>query len=110
MLDSDVNDQVASVICSELLYCESKGDGDITLYINSPGGSISAGMAIHDTMRYIKPDVSVVCMETVTLSLDDIAKYLFENKRGFACNSLVTGLKVIEEPLTENFRAGRYYY
>jgi ATP-dependent Clp protease protease subunit len=62
MLDSEINDQVASVVCAQLLYLESKGDDDIIMYINSPGGSISAGLAIHDTMRYIKPDVATACM------------------------------------------------
>lgn len=62
-LDGEVNDQSASVIVAELLYLESEAkDKDICLYINSPGGSISAGMAIYDTMQYIKPDVSTVCI------------------------------------------------
>lgn len=62
MLDSEINDQVASIICAQLLHLESNSDDDIMLYINSPGGSVSAGLAIHDTMQYIKPDVSTICM------------------------------------------------
>ena len=63
MLDSEVNDSTASLIVSQLLYLESKNpEKDINLYINSPGGSISAGMAIYDTMNYIKPDVCTICV------------------------------------------------
>ena len=63
MLDSEVNDLTASLIVSQLLYLESKNpEKDINLYINSPGGSISAGMAIYDTMNYIKPDVCTICV------------------------------------------------
>jgi len=57
-----VNDQSANVIVAQLLFLESENpDKDISLYINSPGGSVSAGMAIYDTMQFIKPDVSTLC-------------------------------------------------
>ena len=63
LLGSEVNDAVASLICAQLLFLESQDpEKEIYLYINSPGGSISAGMAIHDTMQYIKCDVSTICM------------------------------------------------
>ena len=63
VLSEDVNPTSASVIIAQLLYLEGQDpDKDISLYINSPGGSISAGMAIHDTMQYIKCDVSTICM------------------------------------------------
>ncbi len=63
MLCDEVNDATASLVVAQLLYLEGQDkDKDISLYINSPGGSISAGMAIHDTMRYIKCDVSTICM------------------------------------------------
>ena len=63
MLHDEVNDHTASLVVAQLLYLESKDpDKDICLYINSPGGSISAGMAIHDTMKYIKCDVTTICM------------------------------------------------
>ena len=63
VLSEDVNDTTASLVVAQLLYLEGQHpDKDISLYINSPGGSISAGMAIHDTMRYIKCDVSTICM------------------------------------------------
>ncbi|MCG5239050.1 ATP-dependent Clp endopeptidase proteolytic subunit ClpP [Azospirillum doebereinerae] len=58
-----VNDAVASLICSQLLFLESENPTkDIALYINSPGGYVSAGLAIYDTMQYIRPQVSTVCM------------------------------------------------
>ena len=57
-----VNDQMANLIVAQLLFLESENpDKDISLYINSPGGSVSAGMAIYDTMQFIKPDVSTLC-------------------------------------------------
>jgi ATP-dependent Clp protease protease subunit len=57
-----VNDQAANVIVAQMLFLESENpDKDISLYINSPGGSVSAGMAIYDTMQFIKPDVSTLC-------------------------------------------------
>ena len=58
-----VNDQTASVVVAQLLFLESENpDKDINFYINSPGGSVSAGMSIFDTMQFIKPDVSTMCM------------------------------------------------
>ncbi|MDO4618306.1 MAG: ATP-dependent Clp endopeptidase proteolytic subunit ClpP [Clostridia bacterium] len=62
-LGEEVNDASASLVVAQLLYLESKDpDKDIQLYINSPGGSITAGMAIYDTMQYIKCDVSTICV------------------------------------------------
>ena len=62
-LGSEVNDQVANAIVAQLLYLETENpDADISLYINSPGGSITAGMAIYDTMNYIKCPVRTVCV------------------------------------------------
>ena len=57
-----VEDQMASLIVAQLLYLESENSRDISMYINSPGGVVTAGMAIHDTMQYIKPRVSTVCV------------------------------------------------
>jgi len=63
ILSDEVNDQTASLIVAQLLYLEAQDpDKDIQFYINSPGGSISAGMAIYDTMNYIKCDVSTICI------------------------------------------------
>ena len=62
-LGDQVNDHTASLIVAQLLHLESEDpDKDIFLYINSPGGSITAGMAIYDTMQYIKPDVATICV------------------------------------------------
>ena len=63
MLSDEVNDATASLVVAQLLYLEGQDpDKDISLYINSPGGSITAGMAIYDTMNYIKCDVSTICI------------------------------------------------
>ena len=62
-LVGEVNDQTANVVVAQMLFLESENpDKDISFYINSPGGSVSAGMAIFDTMQFIKPDVSTLCM------------------------------------------------
>lgn len=63
MLSGEVNDMTANLIVAQLLFLESEDpDKDIYLYINSPGGSITSGMAIFDTMNYIKPDVATICV------------------------------------------------
>ena len=63
VLSDEVNDATASVIVAQLLFLEGQDpEKDISFYINSPGGSITAGMAIYDTMQYIKPDVSTICV------------------------------------------------
>jgi ATP-dependent Clp protease, protease subunit len=63
MLGTDVNDDMANQICAQLLYLEGEeAAADIWLYINSPGGSVTAGMAIYDTMQFISCDVATVCM------------------------------------------------
>lgn len=62
-LSEEVNDHTASLIVAQLLFLESEDpDADISFYINSPGGVITSGMAIYDTMQYIKPDVSTICI------------------------------------------------
>ena len=63
MLDGEVNGHSSSLICAQLLFLEADNpDKDISLYINSPGGSVTAGMAIYDTMQFIKPDVATIVM------------------------------------------------
>ncbi|MBR0536490.1 MAG: ATP-dependent Clp endopeptidase proteolytic subunit ClpP [Clostridia bacterium] len=63
VLSDEVNDATASLVVAQLLYLESQDpEKDISFYINSPGGSVSAGLAIYDTMQYIKCDVSTICM------------------------------------------------
>ena len=63
LLEGEVHDQMANLIVAQLLFLESEDpDSDISLYINSPGGSVTAGLAIYDTMNFIKPDVSTIVM------------------------------------------------
>jgi ATP-dependent Clp protease, protease subunit len=63
MLNMPINDQVANVIISQLLYLDREDpDKDISLYINSPGGSVTAGLGIYDTMQLIRPDVTTICL------------------------------------------------
>ena len=62
LLSGEIDDTMSNIIVSELLYLDSLNHDDISLYINSPGGSITAGMAIMDTMNFIKSDVSTICL------------------------------------------------
>ena len=62
LLEGEVHDQMANLIVAQLLFLESEGDKDISMYINSPGGSVTAGMAIYDCMQFIKPDVQTIVM------------------------------------------------
>ena len=62
LLSGEIDDNLANIIVSELLYLDSINHDDISLYINSPGGSITAGMAIMDTMNFVKSDVSTICL------------------------------------------------
>jgi len=62
MLDTDVNEHTSSLLVAQLLFLESQGNEDINLFINSPGGSVTAGLAIYDTMQFIRPDVSTYVM------------------------------------------------
>jgi len=72
MLDTEVSEHTASLIVSQLLYLESEDpDKDISLYINSPGGLVTAGLAIYDTMQFIKPDV-----HTINLNLKMLVEHL----------------------------------
>lgn len=62
ILSGEIDDNLSNIIVGELLYLDSISNDDISLYINSPGGSITAGMAIYDTMNFIKSDVSTICV------------------------------------------------
>ncbi len=62
ILNGEINDQTANVVVAQLLYLDSQNHEDISLYINSPGGSITSGMAIYDTMNFIKSKVSTICI------------------------------------------------
>ena len=63
ILGTDVTDDIANIVCAQMLFLEGEEpDKDIWLYINSPGGSVTAGMAIYDTMSFVQPDVATICM------------------------------------------------
>ena len=62
LLEGEVHDQMANLIVAQLLFLESEGDKDISMYINSPGGSVTAGMAIYDAMQFVRPDVQTIVM------------------------------------------------
>ena len=63
ILGTDVNDDIANIVCAQMLFLEGEDEGkDIWLYVNSPGGSVTAGMAIYDTMQFINCDVATICM------------------------------------------------
>ena len=62
LLSGEIDDECANSVIAQLLYLDSLNNEEISLYINSPGGSVTSGMAIYDTMNYIKPDVSTICM------------------------------------------------
>ena len=82
-VSGEITDEVANIVVSELLYLDSLSNDEISLYINSPGGSISAGMAIYDTMNFIKSDVRTIViglaasMAAVSLSFSTITKPAF---------------------------------
>lgn len=62
-LDGEIHDAVADLVVAQLLYLESQNpEKDVSMYINSPGGSVTAGLAIYDTMQYLKPDVQTICL------------------------------------------------
>lgn len=79
ILNGEITDNTANVIVAQLLYLDSLNHDDISLYINSPGGSITAGMAIYDTMNFIKSDVSTIC---VGMSASMAAFILATGKKG----------------------------
>ena len=62
LLEGEVHDQMANLVVAQLLYLESEGEKDISVYINSPGGSVTSGMAIYDAIQFIKPDVMTIVM------------------------------------------------
>ena len=79
ILNGEITDNTANVVVAQLLYLDSLNKDDISLYINSPGGSITAGMAIYDTMNFIKSDVSTIC---VGMSASMAAFILATGKKG----------------------------
>lgn len=96
VLSDEVNDATASLVVAQLLFLESQDpEKDISLYINSPGGSVSAGMAIYDTMQYIKCDVSTICMGMAASMGAFLLSSGAKGKRFALPNSLV----MIHQPL-----------
>ena len=95
ILNGEINDNTANIVVAELLYLDSLNNNDISLYINSPGGSITAGMAIYDTMNFIKSDVSTIC---VGMSASMAAFILAMGKKGKRC-ILPNAEVMIHQPL-----------
>jgi len=96
ILGSEVNDQVANAICAQLIFLESDDPKkDVHLYINSPGGSVTAGMAIYDTMRFVKPDVATLCLGQAFSMGAILLAAGAEGKRGALPNSRI----MIHQPL-----------
>lgn len=94
-LSGEINDYVSNLVISELLYLDSISNDDISLYINSPGGSVSAGMAIYDTMQFIKSDVRTIC---IGIAASMAAIVLAAGKKGKR-NSLPNSEVMIHQPL-----------
>lgn len=95
ILNGEINDNTANVVVAEFLYLDSLNSDDICLYINSPGGSITAGMAIYDTMNFVKSDVSTIC---VGMSASMAAFLLAAGKKGKRC-ILPNAEVMIHQPL-----------
>jgi ATP-dependent Clp protease protease subunit len=99
-LGSQIDDHIANLVIAQLLFLEAENpDKDISLYINSPGGSITAGLAIYDTMQFVKPDVSTICigqcasMAAVLLAAGAAGKrYALPNSRVLIHQPLMYGL------------------
>lgn len=94
-LSGEIDDEIASLVVSELLFLDSQSKDDIYLYINSPGGSVTAGMAIYDTMNFIKSDVVTIC---VGMCASMGAFLLSSGEKGKRC-SLKNGEVMIHQPL-----------
>ena len=94
-ITNEITDEVSNIVISELLYLDSISNDDISLYINSPGGSITAGMAIYDTMNFIKSDVSTICVGMAASMASIILASGTKGKRYILPNSEV----MIHQPL-----------
>ena len=95
ILSGEIDDNTANIVVSELLYLDSLSHDDINLYINSPGGSITSGMAIYDTMNYIKSDVSTICIGMAASMAAFLLSSGSKNKRYSLTNSEI----MIHQPL-----------
>ena len=94
-LTGEIDDITANIIISELLYLDSKSNEDIYLYINSPGGSVTSGMAIYDTMNYVKSDIKTIC---VGIAASMAAFLLSSGTKGKRC-ALKNADVMIHQPL-----------
>lgn len=95
ILNGEIDDNTSNIIVAELLYLDSINNEDISLYINSPGGSVTAGMAIYDTMNYIKSDVSTICVGIAASMASILLSSGTKGKRYALSNSEV----MIHQPL-----------
>lgn len=95
LLTGEITDEMSSIIVAKLLYLASISDDDIQIYINSPGGSITAGMAIYDTINFIKPDVSTICVGLAASMASFLLASGTKNKRYALPNSEI----MIHQPL-----------
>ena len=95
LLNGEINDNTANIVVSELLYLDSINHEDICIYINSPGGSITSGMAIYDTMNYIKSDVSTICIDMAA----SMAAFLLSSGKKGKRYALPNSEVMIHQPL-----------
>ena len=95
LLSGEINDDTANIVIAELLYLDSIKEDDIYVYINSPGGSITSGMAIYDTMNYIKSDVSTICVGMAA----SMAAFLLSSGKKGKRYSLPNSEVMIHQPL-----------
>ena len=95
LLNGEITDNTSNVVVAELLYLDSLNNNDINLYINSPGGSITAGMAIYDTMNFIKSNVSTICVGMCA----SMAAFLLSSGEKGKRYSLKNGEVMIHQPL-----------
>ena len=95
LLNGEITDNTSNVVVAELLYLDSLNNNDINLYINSPGGSITAGMAIYDTMNFIKSNVSTICIGMCA----SMAAFLLSSGEKGKRYSLKNGEVMIHQPL-----------
>ena len=95
ILNGEITDEISNIIVAQLLYLDSENNNDISLYINSPGGSITAGMAIYDTMNFIKSNVSTICLGMCA----SMAAFLLSSGTKEKRYSLPNGEIMIHQPL-----------
>lgn len=95
ILNGEIDDNLANTVVAQLLYLDSLNTNDISLYINSPGGSITAGMAIYDTMNFVKSDVSTICIGMCA----SMAAFLLSSGKKGKRYTLPNGEIMIHQPL-----------